>query len=175
MKVPYMKGLSSNLLLSGALICGVNVSAAETSYSDHVAHVDDRVVVAGLIDLDTLRTAYPGEIMLVDLRTPAEGAAAEAAAAEVRGIGYANIPVASVVVDPDQVHQLRSVLAGAGPETLVVVHCVSGNRAGMLWGASELTDGRSVATVRASLESVLTKQPAIDGLEAYARSLDGGQ
>ena len=170
-----MKGLSVNLVLSAALMWGINVHAAETSYSEYMAHVDDQVVVAGLIDLDTLRTTHPGEIMLVDLRTPAEGAAAEAEAAEAHGIDYANIPVSSAVVDPDQVHQLRSVLAGAGPETLVVVHCVSGNRAGMLWGASELTGGQSVATVRASLEGVLTKQPAIDGLEAYARSLDGGQ
>jgi hypothetical protein len=55
------------------------------------------------------------------------------------------------------------------------VHCASGNRAAMLWGALQLTDGASLPDVQAKLSGVLTKEPAIEGLAAYARTLDAAQ
>ena len=111
-------------------------------------------------------------MLVVDLRTAAEGAEQEAAQAAALGLQYANIPVASVTVDPQQVAQLRQTLAGASADAMVVVHCVSGNRAGMLWGAAALEQGASLDSVRSTLAGVLNKQPAIDGLEQYAETLN---
>lgn len=140
--------------------------------SQQLATVSDRLIVAGLTDLNTLADSDPGKVLIVDLRTEGEGAPEEAASAEALGFGYANIPVSSAVVDPNQVDALRTTLAGVDPETLVVVHCVSGNRAGMLWGALALTEGESLESVKQSLDGVLTRQPAIDGLENFAQTLN---
>lgn len=154
------------------LLAGVPLQGDELDFSNQAAQVADRVVVAGLVDLEKLRASHPGDVLVVDLRTEAEGVPEEAEAAKALGLGYRNIPVSSAQVDPAQVAKLRGVLEDAGPDTLVVVHCVSGNRAGMLWGAAALAGGRPLDSIHASLEGVLTKQPTIDGLEAYARTLD---
>jgi uncharacterized protein (TIGR01244 family) len=154
------------LLMAGA------ARGDDTDFSAQIAQVSDHVVIAGAVDLDKLRASHAGDVLVVDLRTEGEGAPAEAEAARALGLGYANIPVSSVNVDPAQVDALRGLLDGAGPDTLVVVHCASGNRASMLWGAAALSEGQSLDSVRASVEGVLTKQPAIDGLEAFARSID---
>ncbi|MGE0622468.1 MAG: sulfur transferase domain-containing protein [Pseudomonadales bacterium] len=148
---------------------------AAGSYSPHLVQVDDRTVIAGLLDLDALHAAHPGSVLVVDLRTPPEGTAAEAEAAAALGIDYTNIPVAGASVDPLQVVQLRAALDDADADTLVVVHCASGNRAGMLWGALQVSEGAVLADVQASLSEVLNKEPTIQGLEAYARTLNADQ
>jgi len=66
-------------------------------------------------------------------------------------------------------------LDGANPDALVVVHCASGNRAGMLWGALQVSDGASLTDVQSELSGVLTKAPAIEGLEAFARTLNADE
>jgi uncharacterized protein (TIGR01244 family) len=154
------------LLLSAG--CWLSSVAWSEDFSSQLAVVDERVVVAGLVDLDALRAEHPGDVLVVDLRTEAEGTPEEAARAASLGLGYRNIPVSSATVDPNQVATLNSVLAEAAPDTLVVVHCVSGNRAGMLWGAAALEQGIALEEIRLRLDGVLTKQPTIDGLEAYA-------
>jgi len=146
--------------------------AGEMIFSEQIARVDDQVVVSGLLDLEQLRNSHAGEVMIVDMRTEGEGAPQEAEAAAALGLGYRNIPISSVTVDPGQVDELKAVLDGVSPQTLVVVHCVSGNRAGMMWGAAALGGGESLESVIQSLEGVLTKQPAIDGLEAYSQTLN---
>ncbi len=147
---------------------------ATDAYSRYLKQVDERTVIAGLLDLEALRAEHPGEVLIVDLRTAEEGTAEEAAAAERLGFSYANIPVAGATVDPAQVAALRATLEQADPEALLVVHCASGNRASMLWGAVQLEKGASLEDVRARVAGILTKEPAIDGLEAFARSLNGG-
>jgi len=159
------------LLLSLAARAG----DAAGAYSEHLQQVDDHTVIAGALNLDALHAAHPADVLVVDLRTPPEGTAAEAEAAAALGIDYTNIPVAGTTVDPLQVEQLRAALADANDDTLVVVHCASGNRAALLWGAMQLTDGASLPDVQAELSAVLTKEPAIEGLAAYARTLDAAQ
>jgi uncharacterized protein (TIGR01244 family) len=148
---------------------------AAAAYSEHLQQVNDHTVIAGALNLDTLHAAHPANVLVVDLRTPPEGTADEAQTAAALGIDYTNIPVAGATVDPLQVEQLRAAISGAADDTLVVVHCASGNRAAMLWGALQLTDGASLPDVQAKLSGVLTKEPAIEGLAAYARTLDAAQ
>lgn len=146
----------------------------DSSFSEYLSEVDENVYLAGTLDLDALRSVKEGSIQIIDLRTAPEGTQEEAAAAAALGLDYANIPVSSATVDPAQVDALRAALAGVDPETLVVVHCASGNRAGLLWGAVQLADGVPLDKVRAEVSPVLTKQPVIDGLDAYAKTVDAG-
>jgi uncharacterized protein (TIGR01244 family) len=168
---PLGAGLISAGLLALAALTGTYAWGDEM-FSQQSAKVDDRVVVAGLLDLEALERAHGKDVLIVDLRTEGEGAPQEAESAAAHGFAYANIPVSSATVDPDQVETLKMKLAGADPEAVVVVHCVSGNRAGMLWGAAALTEGASLESVKQSLDGVLNKQPAIDGLENFAQTLN---
>jgi len=162
-------------LLLAMLMSATSWGGGGADYAEHLAKVNDQVEIAGLLDLEVLRASREGEILVVDLRTEAEGTAVEASQAESLGLGYVNIPVSSVSVDRGQLEALRNTLSQADPDALVVVHCASGNRAGVLWGAVQLEDGQSLESVKAALDGVLTKQPAIDGLEAFAQTLDAGR
>lgn len=168
---PFGAGLVNAALVIFVLLAGA-LAWGEEMFSSQAARVDDRVVLTGLLDLEALEREHGSEVLIIDLRTEGEGAQREAEAAAAKGFGYANIPVSSAVVDPDQVERLRTTLASADPEALVVVHCVSGNRAGLLWGALALTDGASLDSVKQSVDGVLTRQPAVDGLENFAQTLN---
>lgn len=155
----------------------LSLSAAATEPADYSAYrseVEEGVVLAGSLDLTALRAAHPGAVRVVDLRTEPEGTPEEAASAAELGISYTNIPVAGARIDPAQVAELRAVLAGKDSGELLVVHCGTGNRAGMLWGAMLLEDGMPLADVEAEVAGVVTKTPINDALEAYAKSLDAG-
>jgi uncharacterized protein (TIGR01244 family) len=156
-----------------ALVAGSALSGIAAEYSQRMVTVDDGVIIAGRVDLKALRAASDGDVLVVDLRTEAEGTPEEAAAAAELGLHYENIPVSSAEIDPAQVRALADVLNGAGDDALVVVHCASGNRAAMLWGAVQVADGRPLADVRAAVDGVLTSEALIGGLEAYAREQEG--
>lgn len=148
-------------------------TAWAVDYSQQSVTVDGGVVIAGAVDLEALRAAHDGAVVLIDLRTEAEGTPEEAAAAEALGMRYENIPVSSAEVDAAQVSALSAAMAAAGDDALVVVHCASGNRAAMLWSAVQVRDGRPLDDVRASVEGILTSPRLIEGLAAYADSLPG--
>jgi len=163
------------VVMLGMLATTGRADEAGGAYSAQMQQVDEHTVIAGTLDLAALHAAHPDNVLVVDLRTPPEGTAAEAEAAAELGIDYTNIPVSGAHVDPAQVDQLRMTLDGANPDALVVVHCASGNRAGMLWGALQVSDGASLTDVQSELSGVLTKAPAIEGLEAFARTLNADE
>ena len=163
-----------NALRAGWLslaVAALPVALWAVDYTQQSVTVDDGVVIAGAVDLNVLRAAHDGEVVLIDLRTEAEGTPEEAAAAEALGMRYENIPVSSADIDPDQVSALSSAMASAGDDALIVVHCASGNRAAMLWSAVQVRDGRPLEAVRSSVEGILTSPRLIEGLSAYADSV----
>jgi protein tyrosine phosphatase (PTP) superfamily phosphohydrolase (DUF442 family) len=148
-----------------------NPVAGGTDFSEKGTMIGDRTYVTGLIDLEALAAAHGSDVMIVDFRTPEEGVAEEAAAAAALGMAHHNLPVSSPEVDAAQVDALGTLLNSVGPDTQVVLHCVSGNRAAMLWGAWALTEGAELSDVHSEVEGVLTSQRLIDGLDAYAGSM----
>jgi uncharacterized protein (TIGR01244 family) len=150
------------------------VDASDSAYSEYLSQVEGNVVLAGALDLDQLRASHQGAIRVVDLRTEGEGAPEEAAAAETLGISYTNIPVSSAAIDAAQVSALREALAAAGADDLVVVHCRTGNRAGLLYGAAQLEAGVPLDEVKESVSGIVTSAPINEGLESYAKKLDAG-
>ncbi len=161
---------ASLLLLLPALTLGAE--GAEEAYSEYLSQVEPNVVLAGAIDLDALQAAHEGAVHVVDLRTEAEGAPEEAAAAAAMGMTYTNIPVSSAAVNSAQVAELRAALDGVGADDLVVVHCRSGNRAGLLWGAMQLEAGVPLDEVNENVSGIVTMAPISEGLETYAKELD---
>ena len=143
-------------------------------YSEYVSQVRENVVLAGALDLEALRSSHEGSIRIIDLRTAAEGSSEEAIDADVLGMEYANIPVSSAEVNAAQVAALRGELNSAGPDELVIVHCRTGNRAGLLWGAVQLEAGIPLEQVQEEVSGVVTAPPIAEGLAAYAKTLDAG-
>ncbi len=136
--------------------------------ADGQLSVDERVLLAGVPDLEQLRQLPPATTVVVDLRTAAEGIEQEAAMLRERGYEYHNIPVAGATIDAAQLDQLRALAAAnaANPDQMLIVHCRSGNRAAMLWGAYLLEQGQSLdqtmQTVGPGLTSDATRKALLD-------------
>ena len=167
-------GLLTVSLGSAGNLMARDEAASAADFSAYQSTVAPGVVLAGALDLQKLRDSHRGDIRIIDLRTEAEGTPEEAAAAGALGLSYANIPVAGALIEPGQVAELRGLLDAAQPGDLVVVHCGTGNRAGMLWGAAELERGVPLETVLEDVSGVVTKEPISDALEAYAAERDAG-
>ena len=173
-----MKTITKLATLASAFLSVVAVgfarAAEDTPYSPYLSQVEDNVVLAGALDLDALRASREGTIRVIDRRTEGEGAPEEAAAAAALGISYTNIPVSSATIDSAQVAELKDALGAARPDELVVVHCRSGNRAGLLWGAAQLEAGVPLEVVQENVSGIVTSEPIAEGLESYAKQLDAG-
>ncbi|MEM8769417.1 MAG: sulfur transferase domain-containing protein [Pseudomonadota bacterium] len=134
--------------------------------SDRLLTLDDGVSLAGALKPEALAGAEP--LIIVDLRTAAEGTAEEEAAAAAAGHRYHPLPVPGAVVEAETLAALKQILEDPAREQPVVVHCASGNRAALLYGALALERGESYDSVVEKLDPILTRQGAIDALAAEA-------
>jgi uncharacterized protein (TIGR01244 family) len=113
--------------------------------------------------------------VVVDLRAPSEGTAAEEAAVKTAGLRYVSVPVTPETFRREDVEAVARILdeRGRGP---VLLHCATGNRVGGVWTVLQVTKGvpyedaeaegrkiglRSPAMV-AAVRRVLGPKPAID-------------
>ncbi len=128
--------------------------------------LDNGVVLAGSLSPEALAEAEP--LTIVDLRTEAEGTAAEAEAAAAAGHSYHNLPVPGAVVEAETLAALKQILDDPDRNHPVIVHCASGNRAALLYGAIALERGEAYDAIRNTLDPILTRQGAIDALAAQA-------
>jgi|GEM_PF-2702285 len=148
---------------------GPNTHQSTPGFSENLLDVSDSVTLAGKVDVETLAQTYPQGVLLIDLRTAAEeGLAEEQQQATLAGIRYENVPVSGPVITDDGIDQLQQLLAGRKPEEHVVIHCASGNRAGMMWGALQIESGEDAVLVLESLEPIVTKEPVTAALREYA-------
>ena len=81
---------------------------------------------------------------IVDLRGPAEGVGSERLSAEAAGLRYVNIPVTPGGPSDSQVAEFARVVDHPGAEP-ILVHCVTGIRAGAMWTLYRVSKGVPVA------------------------------
>jgi uncharacterized protein (TIGR01244 family) len=136
--------------------------------AQHLVQVDADLLIAGELNLDALAARRAGSTTIIDLRTAEEGVADERVAVESLGMRYVNVPVDGAEIRDDDVARLRTLLDAASGQP-VILHCASGNRAAMLWGAIQLDDGRSLDDVMSAVSEVATKPAVRDALRARAR------
>ena len=159
---PYRVALLS--ILPAFSLAGAN----ELPISEQTLQIGDKLVIAGALDLVAFEAASHGSMLVVDLRTAAEGKAEERALIEELGLEYRSLPVRGAEIREDQVTELAAILDAADSETLVIVHCASGNRAGMIWAASQIRKGRDPEEVIEQVAPIVTKAPAVEAIRAYA-------
>lgn len=112
--------------------------------------------------------------IVIDLRAPAEGTAAEEAAVKAAGLRYVSVPITPETFRREDVDAVARILdeRGRGP---VLLHCATGNRVGGVWTVLQATKGRPYeeaeaegrkiglrsAAMIAAVRRVLGPEPAI--------------
>lgn len=86
---------------------------------------------------------------VINLRSEAEGAAAEREPVEAQGLRYVSVPMTAASFSIADVEAVERVLAdpASGP---VLVHCASSNRVGAVWAVIQSRKGKPLAEAEAA-------------------------
>jgi uncharacterized protein (TIGR01244 family) len=158
-----MRSLFAGLL--AVCLCGC-ASAPQKPVSDYELEVSDRVVLAGLLDDGIESQLQKSNTVVVDLRTVAEGTADESAQMKRAGISYYNLPVGRSGLTADTREAFRKLLE-EHPDQPVVVHCRSGNRAGLLWATHLMDEGATTDEALSSVNDIVTSDGIRKAIRAY--------
>lgn len=125
------------------------------------------IYLAGELDERRTREVAAGDALVIDLRTSAEGTAEEAARLVDAGVDYVNFPLASATLDPAMLTSVATLLDRRGDRP-VILHCRSGNRAGMVYAALQIRAGASVDDALTSVSPVITSDAVRQAVRDYA-------
>ena len=157
--------------LAGLLLCTLVFAGGSDlpAVSKYVAQVEPRVWLAGALDMDGLRYWDPASTVIIDLRTEEEGIAQEREQIQALGMDYYNVPVTGATLVDADLQRVGMLLRERNADS-VILHCASGNRAGMVWGALQLDDGHDLPDVLDAVAGVVTKEPITQALQKRAAS-----
>jgi rhodanese-related sulfurtransferase len=167
MHVRQINRLSGVAILVIASLCG----CASTSFpvvSEQQYQVAPNVLLAGELTEAGISALAGRGFLVVDLRTADEGAEIEAEQLDREGIARAGLPV-SKGLSRGQVAEFEQLLEENG-ERRIIVHCASGNRAGILWAAHLIEKGASLPEAQLRVAEIVTKEPARGAIEDYANA-----
>lgn len=162
---------SSVVLLLSVLCIGV---WAGEPVSQQTLQVSPGVTLAGSLTADATEQLALADTLVVDLRGTVEGSDAEARALALAGVDYVHLPVTASVPDAGDVQFLGDLLAANGHRP-VVIHCRSGNRAALLWGAHRLDQGKTLPDVLKEVQPIATSEVIAQRIEQYAQSLEAAE
>jgi len=157
--------LSLVLCLLLAAPCG-----AADPLSSTLLPVTDNVTLAGKLAPDAAAQLRGTDTVVIDLRTPAEGTADESHAMWRNGVTYINLPTTGQTPARSEVELFDAIVA-VNSGRPILVHCASGNRAGMIWAAHLLDTGASLASAKHAVAKVATKAPIQAAIDGYAAGL----
>ncbi|NJN51060.1 MAG: hypothetical protein HC809_04065 [Gammaproteobacteria bacterium] len=103
---------------------------------------------------------------VIDLRTTDEGVEDERQRLEAAGLRYINFPTTGEAPDAARLSEFAALLDGLSGVP-VVLHCASGNRAGMMWALYERRRGVPLDTVLATVAPVVTKDAIREEIQTY--------
>lgn len=98
--------------------------------------------------------------IVIDLRTPAEGTAAEETVIKAAGLRYVSVPITPETFRREDVDAVARILddPARGP---VLLHCASANRVGAVWTVLQVTKGRTYAEAEAEGRKIGLQSPAM--------------
>lgn len=107
---------------------------------------------------------------VVDLRTEAEGIAAEKKTVEAQGLRYVSVPISPASFGVADVEAVAKVLKDkdAAP---VLLHCSTANRVGAVWLVMQVQEGQSLEDAEASGREIgLTSEVMVEAARHVAAS-----
>ncbi|MFV2089721.1 MAG: beta-lactamase hydrolase domain-containing protein [Pseudomonadales bacterium] len=143
--------------------CG---ASSQTPVSAYELQVSDRVTLAGLLDAQALPQLRDEGVVVVDLRTAEEGVAEEATQMKQAGITYYNLPVGRDGLSAD-VREKFSALLEEHSGRPVLVHCRSGNRAGLLWATHLIDEGKTAEEALSVVDGIVTSHGIRGAIKNY--------
>jgi len=135
--------------------------------SEQQLQVAPNVLLAGALTESGITALTNSGIMVIDLRTAQEGTAVEARQLSGLGIARTSLPIGRGISHA-QVSEFDQLLKESS-EQKIVVHCASGNRAGMLWAAHLIDEGVSLQKAQSQVSGIVTKDSAKDVIAAYIK------
>jgi len=130
--------------------------------------VNQNVALAGRVNasgVETLKAEHYDAV--VDLRTPEEGIETERNALEGSGIEYINIPVGHDSLSENTTKKFSDTMDRLEGKK-VLVHCQSGNRAGMMWGVYQTGRGVPLDEVLRSVQHSVTNESLLESIKQHA-------
>ncbi|MGK0222152.1 MAG: protein tyrosine phosphatase (PTP) superfamily phosphohydrolase (DUF442 family) [Limisphaerales bacterium] len=124
------------------------------------------ITLAGLLAEGAIPSLKAEDVLVIDLRTAEEGIQSEADTLKAAQIQYINIPMGSTPLERTTVERF-SKLIGENSERKILVHCSSGNRAGVIWAAHLMEHGSTAADALEKVLQVVTKEPARQAIIGY--------
>jgi protein tyrosine phosphatase (PTP) superfamily phosphohydrolase (DUF442 family) len=160
------------LLLVGYLLISASAAAQEeksaTAEQAQSLQVAADVTLNGDVNPLDVAEQFPDGVLYIDLRTPQEEGVEETRDEALRlGMRYENIPVDGPDIVASQVAELESLLKMRGHFQHTVLRCGSGNRAGMMWGATRIDAGEDPDQVMKQLQTIITKPAVEQALRSY--------
>lgn len=133
--------------------------------------VSAKVTLAGALGAGAeAALAARGISTIIDLRTPDEGTDDAKRRFEAAGFRYLNFPTTAVAPNAEQLAAFVA-LVDAEIQAPTLMHCVSGNRAGMMWGLYQLERGVPLADVLQAVAPLVTKAPLREEIERHAAAM----
>jgi uncharacterized protein (TIGR01244 family) len=152
------------------LLCAFSLNAYASPpgspVSEYELKVSDRVVLAGLLNDQALAQLQNEKALVIDLRTPEEGIAVESAAMHNAGVEYHNLPIGKGGLSLETRNSFAK-LMHEHPDQPVLVHCRSGNRAGLLWATYLLDGGATPDEALAAVDGIVTSEDVIKAIKAH--------
>ncbi len=139
-----------------ALLCACG-SLPRVPVSDYELDPADGITLAGILNPDAIAQLQTDDAVVIDLRTAQEGVAEEAEQMKQAGISYFNLPVGRDGLS-DTITSDFAALLEEHKGRPVVVHCRSGNRAGLLWATYLIEEGYSVTEALAAVDDIVTSE-----------------
>ena len=161
------------LLTVGLLLLSVGgvATCAETQNEAPIVNlrqVSPTVALAGRLNDSALATIEAENYAaVVDLRTHAEGVAAEQQMFKGTGIEYINIPIAGELPEAATIQTFNDTMDRLEGKK-ILIHCQSGDRVGMMWGVYLTSKGVPLDEALETVKYSATKQPMLDGVREYA-------
>ncbi len=155
--------LATTLFCLGA--CGANT---QVPVSEYILQVSERVTLAGILNEAAIDDLSAQGTLVIDLRTAEEGIDVEQQKLSDANVAYAHLPMGRKPLPVATVAALKTLLAD-NSDRPVLIHCASGNRAGLLWAAHLLDAGTPLNEALATVADIATKTTTTDAIRTYAK------
>lgn len=126
------------------------------------------VTLAGVLNEGAEQALSRHGAFVIDLRTSMEeGVSSEAQALEKAGVTYSHLPIGRSPLSSATVQTFQHLLSNH-PDQPILVHCSSGNRAGVLWAATLIEQGQTVEDAMKAVDVVVTRDSTRQAIRDYA-------